>query len=243
MQLYSLKDYTEKDFTGTLEKVAGAGYSGVEFAGYYNTSSKNLKKVLNQLGLKAAGSHIGIEDLENRLEEIIDYSLTIESPYIICPGLPESYRNSADAYKKTAEQLNRIGEKCRESGLLFGYHNHHVEFEQYGGKYGLDILAEHTGEENLFLELDTYWAEVCGIKSVDLMEKYKQRMKILHIKDMNNFDEKRNVEIGSGVLNFQEIVKTGKAQKIDWYTVEQEEFDKDPFLSIEESCQYLKSIM
>ncbi|WP_217424721.1 sugar phosphate isomerase/epimerase [Halobacillus sp. Marseille-Q1614] len=238
-----MKEYTEKDFIGTLEKVAQAGYDGVEFAGYFNTTSQDLKKALNNLGLNAAGSHIAIEDLEQNLEAMIEYSLNIESPYIICPGLPESYRNSADAYKRTAEQFNRIGEKCRERGLLFGYHNHHVEFEKYDGEYGLDILADHTGEENLFLELDTYWAEICGIKSVDLIEKYKQRLKILHIKDMNNFEEKRNVEIGSGAMDFKKIIRAGKAQQVEWYTVEQEEFDKDPLTSIQESYQYLKTIV
>ena len=34
LQLYSIKDEMEKDFMGTLEKVAKMGYQGVEFAGY-----------------------------------------------------------------------------------------------------------------------------------------------------------------------------------------------------------------
>ncbi|GGF29784.1 sugar phosphate isomerase [Halobacillus andaensis] len=243
LQLYSLKDFTEKDFLGTLEKVAQAGYDGVEFAGYFNTPSNELKKTLDDLDLKAAGSHIGIDDLEQNLNKMIEYSLELNSPYIICPGLPEVYRNSAHAYKRTAELFNQIGESCRNSGLQFGYHNHHVEFERYDGEYGLDILVNHTEKENLFIELDTYWAEVCGIKSIDLIEKYKQRCKVLHIKDMNNFEVKRNVEIGKGAMDFEEIVNAGKAQQVEWYTVEQENFDKDPLVSIQESFQYLKSIL
>nr|WP_256522141.1 sugar phosphate isomerase/epimerase [Halobacillus sp. A5] len=226
-----------------MEKVAQAGYDGVEFAGYFGTSASELHNTLNQLGLKAAGSHIGIEDLENNLNSVIEYSLEIKSPYIICPGLPGSYRNSADDYKRTAEKFNRVGETCREQGILFGYHNHHVEFEKYKGEYGLDLLVNHTGKDNMFIELDTYWAEVCGIKSVDLISKYQDRCKILHMKDMNNFEEKRNVEVGSGAMDFKEIVRLGRQHNIEWYTVEQEEYDKNPLLSIQESYQYLNRIL
>ena len=34
LQLYTLREELEKDFTGTLEKVAALGYQGVEFAGF-----------------------------------------------------------------------------------------------------------------------------------------------------------------------------------------------------------------
>src|ERR1700730_5562449 len=108
LQLYSIKELTEADFIGTLEKVAKIGYDGVEFAGYFNTSAKDLKKVLNDLGLKAAGSHVGIEALTSDLELSIAYALEIESPYIICPGIPDEMRSNKDDYLKTADLFNKI---------------------------------------------------------------------------------------------------------------------------------------
>src|SRR6476646_2762720 len=36
VQLYSVRDRMEKDFTGTLESVAKIGFKEVEFAGYFN---------------------------------------------------------------------------------------------------------------------------------------------------------------------------------------------------------------
>ena len=36
LQLYSVRDDMAADFAGTLEKVAGMGYQGVEFAGLYD---------------------------------------------------------------------------------------------------------------------------------------------------------------------------------------------------------------
>jgi Holliday junction resolvasome RuvABC ATP-dependent DNA helicase subunit len=73
----------------------------VEFAGFFNTHAKELRKTLKDLNLKSAGSHVGIETLNANLGELIEYSLEIGNPYLICPWLPKEMRNSADAYKRT----------------------------------------------------------------------------------------------------------------------------------------------
>ncbi|GIO65812.1 sugar phosphate isomerase/epimerase family protein [Paenibacillus sp. JTLBN-2024] len=243
LQLYSIKELTSADFLGTLAKVAEIGYDGVEFAGYFGTSASELKKALDAHGLRAAGSHIGISDLQDGLDRTIEYSLTIESPYIICPGLPEEMRSSADSYKRTAEAFNRIGERCKEQGLRFGYHNHAVEFEKFDGLTGIELLARHTDPDHLFFELDTYWAEAAGFRSVDWIESLKERCSVLHIKDMKSGQDKRNTEIGSGIMDFKAIVETGKRYGVQWYTVEQEEFEMPQLESIKASLAYLRQIL
>ncbi|MDO8686170.1 MAG: sugar phosphate isomerase/epimerase, partial [Clostridiales bacterium] len=243
LQLYSIKELTYKDFLGTLEKVAKIGYDGVEFDGYFNTPSGELRNALKAFGLKAAGSHSSIEPLINDLDAMIEYSLQIESPYIICSGLPEEMRNSADVYKRTAELFNKIGRKCKENGLRFGYHNHSDEFEKFDGSFGLDLFVENTDPELFFIELDTYWVEYTGQKSVDFIEKYKERCSILHIKDLISMEDKRNTEIGRGCMDFKAITNVGKKYGVEWYTVEQEYFDKPQLQSIEESLYYLCGIL
>ena len=58
LQLYTLRDQTEKDFLGTNRKVAEMGYTAVEFAGYYNTPASELKAVLDELKLEAPSAHV-----------------------------------------------------------------------------------------------------------------------------------------------------------------------------------------
>jgi sugar phosphate isomerase/epimerase len=243
LQLYSIKELTQEDFLGTLEKVAKIGYDGVEFAGYFNTPAKELKKCLDSIGIKAAGSHINIVALKSNLAELIEYSKEIQSPYIICPYLPENMRNSVEAYKATAEIFNIIGYKCRENGIQFGHHNHEFELEKFDGEYGLDLLVKITDPENLFIELDTFWVEYSGLKSVEFIEKYKERCSILHIKDMKSLTKKVNTEIGKGIMDFKEITSLGKKYGVKWYTVEQEAFETPQLKSIEESLAYLKGIL
>jgi sugar phosphate isomerase/epimerase len=243
LQLYSIKELTQADFIGTLQKVAEMGYDGVEFAGYFGTPAKDLKKALNGFGLKAAGSHVGIDDLKHDLNQAIEYSLEIASPYIICPGIPEEMRSSEDDYLRTADLFNKVGQRCKESGIQFGYHNHDFEFLQFAGEYGLDLLVQNTEPELLFVELDTYWVEFSGLRSIDFIEKYKERCRILHIKDMKSLADKRNTEIGAGIMDFKAIIAAAQKQGVQWYTVEQEEFEIDQLRSIEESIKYLRTII
>lgn len=243
LQLYSIKELTNEDFLGTLKRVAEIGYDGVEFAGYFGTSAGQLKKALDEYGLKAAGSHIGMPDLTERLEEMIEYSLAIDSPYIICPGIPEDLRDHADGYKRAAEMFDRIGERCKEQGLRFGYHNHGIEFQRYDGLTGMELLASHTRPEHMFFELDTYWAEYAGFRAVEWMESFQDRCRILHIKDMKSKQDQRNTEIGSGILDFRAITATGKQLGVEWYTVEQEEYEIPQLESIQKSLSYLRQIL
>lgn len=243
LQLYSIKEVLAQDFLGGLEKLAKMGYDGVEFAGYYNTPAKELKKALDSFGLKVAGSHVGVKLLKESIEDVIEYSLEIGNPYVICPALPPDMRSSADDYKKTAELLNTYGEKCRKHNITFGYHNHDFEFNKYDGKFGLDILVENTQPENLIIELDTFWVEYCDLKSVDFIQKYGKRCSLLHIKDMKSWDNKINTEIGKGVMDFKEITSLGKKLGVDWYTIEQEEFEIPMMQSVEEGLNYLRSIL
>lgn len=243
LQLYSIKELTQKDFLGTLKKVAETGYDGVEFAGYFNTPAKELKKVLNDSGLQPAGSHIGISMLQENLDNVIEYSLEINDPYIICPGIPDEMRNSLDACKRTAELFNKIGIKCRDNGIKFGYHNHSSEFQKHNGEYILDIFAANTESDLMFFELDTFWVEYAGLKSIDFINKYQNRCSILHIKDMKSIEQKINTEIGKGIIDFKEIISLGKKYNTEWYTVEQEEFDIPQLQSIGESLDYLRKIV
>lgn len=244
LQLYSIKELTEKDFLGTLREVGEIGYDGVEFAGFFNTPAKELKKVMDDIGLVPCGSHTAVDLLKEDLDNVIEYNLEINNPYIICPSLPKEMCDSADAYKETAQLFNEIGQKCKDNGLQFGYHNHAFEFEKFDGQYGLDILLSNTDPQLVQMELDTYWVEYAGLKSVDFMNKYSEHFKtLIHIKDMKSLEDKVNTEIGKGVIDFKEIVQVAKDLGIQWYIVEQEAFDIPQLDSIKESLEYLRGIL
>lgn len=100
VQLYSCKDATKEDFLGTLKKISEIGYQGVEFAGYGDISADVMKKTLDELGLCASGSHVGLDELKNNLDYHIEYNKTLGNKYLICP-----WGNTGT--KKEVEQLKK----------------------------------------------------------------------------------------------------------------------------------------
>jgi len=119
LQLYSVREDCAKDFTGTIKAVAEMGYEGVEFAGYYDKDAKQIKKILDDLGLKVAGTHIRIDTLlGDELQKTIDFNKILENKFLIVSGFPEEYRNSESAWLKTAEIINGIAEKVKPSGMM-----------------------------------------------------------------------------------------------------------------------------
>src|ERR1051325_10221058 len=78
LQLYSVRHDCAQDLPGTLKAVARMGYEGVEFAGYYGRSAQELRTMLDDLGLKCAGTHTPIPTvLPDQMESTAEFARTL----------------------------------------------------------------------------------------------------------------------------------------------------------------------
>src|SRR5688500_13260887 len=184
VQMYTLRNETERDFAGTLKKVAEIGYTGVEFAGTHGFTAGELFRVLDGLGLCPAGSHCSLNALEKDLNAVLDFNQEIGNEFVVCPWLPEDRRRSADDYRALGEVLNRVGAACRERGLQLCYHNHDFEFQRFDGRFGLDILYSATDPALVKAELDTFWIKKAGEDPAAYIRKYSGRAPLIHLKAM-----------------------------------------------------------
>ena len=50
IQMYSVRDITEKDMPGALRALAEMGYKNVEFAGFFGIQAEEIKKLLDDNG-------------------------------------------------------------------------------------------------------------------------------------------------------------------------------------------------
>ncbi|GGH76248.1 sugar phosphate isomerase/epimerase [Pullulanibacillus pueri] len=245
LQLYSVRDKTSEDFLGTIRKIGEMGYDGVQFAGFFNTPSRELKKVLDESGLVSAGSHMGLDALTgDQLHSTLEYNHEINNHLIICPSLPKEYQESAEAYKRAAEALNRIGEVCKKEGFVFGYHNHDFEFKPFAdGQRGFDILFANSDPEYVKVELDCYWVTNGGLDPEAIIRKHKERCVSLHIKDMKEANGKRvSTEVGNGTLDIKNLLDIGETYGVSWFTVEQEDFEQDTLESAAINIKNLRKI-
>lgn len=248
LQLYSVRDAMNKDVQGTIAKVGAMGYDFVEAASFsdgkfYGMEPLAFKKLCQDNGLQFLGSHAG-QDLptpEKWDETMVWWDRCIDAHkaagviWIVQPSMSEEGYNSLEGLKKYAEYFNAIGEKCKEKGILFGYHNHEKEFTTvFDGKPLYDHLLELTDPDKVMFELDLYWITYGGKEPVAYFNKYPERFMLLHIKDKK--------ELGaSGKMNFNAIFDNAQNSGMKYGIVEVEEYDFDPLVSIEKSLNYLKT--
>lgn len=240
LQLYSLRNSVKGDFKAQLQTVAAIGYRGVEFAGMHGISAEEMKPFLEKLKLHPVGAHTPFNELENNLDEVIAYHRTIGTQYLVIPY--GEFRTKADA-EKVVSLSKRISPQIRAAGMRLLYHNHSQEFTvRFDGKTVLELLRDQTSPEELGFELDVFWAVHAGFDPVEIMEKFGHRCVLVHAKDMNNIQDKKMTEVGTGIVDFRKIIAQCNTMEHAWMIVEQDEIDMDEYKSVEISLKNLQKM-
>lgn len=239
LQLYTVRDEAEKDFLGTLQRVAEMGYRVVEFAGFYGTPADKLKETLEKLSLIPAASHTPIEQLKNDLEHVIEYNKVVGTKAIVCPW---AEIGTYEDVLKIADLMNSVAPEILKAGMKVGYHNHSNEFKIFNGEYGLDILLNSTEKAGVFPEIDVFWVEFAGLDAINYISKYKNRCEIIHLKDMKHRGQSEFAEVGCGVLNMRGIIKKGLEMGAEYFIVEQDTTEIPSLESAKISIENLKAI-
>lgn len=239
LQLYSLRDVFPADVAGTMKKVAEMGYNEIEFAGHYDLPAAEMKKLLDDCGLKAVSAHVGADVIRNTLKEEIEYNLACGSKNIV---LAYGQMDNSDQVKQIGELLSNAAEIATPYGVTIGYHNHAFEFEraENGVRY-IDILAQNSSEKVNF-QFDVYWVSYAGADPVEYVRKYAGRECLMHLKELSKDEPKRNVEIGSGKVDFSSLITLGKSIGIQHFIVEQEAYTMPPLESCKASLEGIKRL-
>ena len=140
VQVYSVRDYAEKDFRATMEAIKAMGYDGVELAGAYGLSADEVKKVLAEVGLEAISAHVPLGDMIADPDKTFAFYREIGCRFVVVPWLEAERRPGSPAFDDTVKAINNAGAKAREYGLQLLYHNHDFEFVKVDGEYALDML-------------------------------------------------------------------------------------------------------
>ncbi|HEY0177748.1 MAG TPA: sugar phosphate isomerase/epimerase [Pedobacter sp.] len=257
LQLYTVRDYMQKDPAATLAKVAQVGYTSVEgtYSGtgmFHNVDAKAFSKLLKQNGLIMPSCHyrLGEEKINgiaqsgtilNGWDEAVDAAATVGLKYMVCAYLSEPERGNLDHYKKVADDFNKAAETCKKAGIQFCYHNHDFEFIQENGKYPYEILLSNTDKDLVKMEMDMYWVTKANQDPIALINQHPGRFPLWHIKDMDRTPERKFTEVGNGVIDFKKIFKHADTAGLKYFFVEEDKCPGDPYDSITQSANYIKS--
>jgi sugar phosphate isomerase/epimerase len=273
IQLYSVRNHMAKDPIGTIRYVAEAGYRYIEAANHqadkdsgvgFGVGAKEIKKILEGTGAKIVSAHIFPLTPET-IKPVLDYFAELGAAYIVAPM--DFFKSKAEALAK-ADAYNKLAKLCAGTGIRFLYHNHFHEFQIFDGVTGFELLMENTDPALVGVELDTYWATRGGQDPAALLEKYGERIRLIHQKDFPAAErDKLNLidpvnkggitvdmeyfsgvvspetftEIGLGILPIQKIIDTGnRICKTDYIVLEQDFSSHDEYDSIRISMESFK---
>jgi sugar phosphate isomerase/epimerase len=242
MQLYTVRRELQKDFEGTLRRVAALGYREVEFAGYFGHGPEEVKSILKRLRLDAPAAHVPLAGLRGDLRPLADAARTIGHKYLLVAWLPAEERGTLDDYRRHADLFNEAGAALQREGLQFAYHNHDFEFAPIEGRIPYDLLLERTDPRAVKLELDLYWTVKGGASPVEYFKRHPGRFHLLHVKDMDATPRRFFADVGRGVIDFKSIFAQSRRAGVRHYFVENDEPAGSPFESLRVSIEYLKRL-
>jgi sugar phosphate isomerase/epimerase len=241
LQLYSVREDCKRDLPGTIAAVAKMGYKGVEFAGYYDRTAKQLRKMLDDNGLVCCGTHTGLDTLlKDNLARTIEFNRTLGNKYLIVPGLPEKYRSSHQAWLDTAKLFNELAEKVKPHEMLVGYHNHSIEFTAMDGELPWDTFYGNT-RKDVVMQIDVGNAIHGGADPLPYLYKYPGRAITVHVKEFSKTNKK--ALIGEGDVNWKAFFALCKAVgQTEWYIVEQESYAYPPLECVQRCLRNLRKM-
>ena len=224
LQLYTLRDMMEKSVPDTLKLVASVGIKELEFAGFYDNDPKDVKMLMDELGLTAPSSHVLLRFMSNDadIEKQIEIAKIMGHKYVVVPYIfPEERSTDISGYQRLAERLNKLGETFKANGIQLAYHNHDFEFENMNGQVPYDVLLDECDADLLAMELDLYWTVKAGLNPVDYFKRNPGRFKLWHVKDMDAQGE--FADVGKGTINFDDIFAHGELSGIEHKFVERDQ--------------------
>ncbi len=246
LELYTIREslQNEADFRDAMAKTRAAGYGAVELAGASpDIPAAAIKAALDDAGLTCMATQAGLDALTDGIERTIEDLKTLDCTHTALAAGPASMR-SAEGYAELARILTDTGRKLADHGIKLAYHNHSFEFERYGSRTGFDILYEESDPRYLEAKLDTAWVQRAGGDVVDWIRKLSNRMTVIHFKDYTIKDNEIVLtEVGEGNLNWPGIIDACKKTNLEWYVVEQDRCERDPFTSIKISYDNLRGMV
>lgn len=246
-QSYVLRTEINDDISGTLKKVASYGYETVEmcspsgyapgnFANLTKYSGKELKKIINDAGLKCYSSHFTWEELNNNLDERIAFAKDLGLKLMVASG--GLHGKTVEELKARCATLNSIGEKITKAGLIAGYHNHTGEFEEKkDGRPDYDIIMEELNPAYVKMQFQVA-AITAGYKAADYFRKFPGRFISAHLQDFSKTDMTKQVVLGEGIVDWKDFFEAAKTGGVKWVYVENE---AEPG-SLEGSVKYLHNL-
>ena len=282
IQLFSIPLLLNKDFEKSISMISNMGYTYIEFfgpyyfssqsakdsvknypfppsdnpiSGFYGNKGLEVKSILGDYNLKSPSLHTDLDTLENHMGKLANAALKCGAEYVVLPAIPPDQRTNIDDYKRIADRFNSIGLAAKKEGISFAYHNHGYGFSEKEGLIPTEYVFDNTDSDLVFLQMDIFWTLAAGQDPIRLLNKYSNRYKLMHLKDMKenilfdgdgeSFDQwitlfPNMTSCGKGIADIKGIINKAKDVGVKHFFVEQD-MAQNPEIVLQESFDFITS--
>jgi sugar phosphate isomerase/epimerase len=252
VQLFTLRKYTQtpEGLRNTFKRVKEIGFDWVQLSCIGPISPETIRDYLNEFDLKVCVTHSPLIRMKNDLKNLIKEHKMWGCNCIGLGNLNKEYIDAGyKGYKQFIRDITPIVKELKENGMTFNYHSHSYEFVKEKGRFMYDMLIEDTDPEAFHFIQDTFWMCHAGVNHVNYINKVKNRMSTIHLKDyairLDWFDlpEAVYAEIGAGNIDFNPIIKACRENGVKYLAIEQDKWTRDPFECLEDSLSEVKKLL
>ncbi|WP_124727974.1 sugar phosphate isomerase/epimerase family protein [Staphylospora marina] len=247
-------------FRQALTEAAGLGFGAVEplthHALQYEKDVAAFRELLDEHGLVLSGLYAAGRFSDSfKRSDVIAYNVRVARFLRECGSNrlvlgPEGPRPESgmtrEMLKAAAETINETAKRCMELGVKACIHPH--LWTEIQDEWELDAIMEWTDPECVFLCPDTAHMAKAGMDPLAVMQRYKDRIAYLHLKDASlgagTADGEEGTvfcELGRGDIRLKEIMDFLKETDYDgWVTVEIDRSLSTPLQSLTVCRDYLQ---
>ncbi|MCY7349088.1 MAG: sugar phosphate isomerase/epimerase [Cytophagaceae bacterium] len=251
VQTYTFRVSMAKDVPGTLDKIKAMGFTNIEGGAPRGVTTPEFRAMLDARGIRCTSTGAGYDALADaaKTAEVIEKAKILGAEFIMTAWIPHKGAFDLATAQKAVADFNRAGKQFKEAGLTFCYHNHGYEFEKHEDGTLFDYIVKNTDPNYVSFEIDILWTFFPGQDPAALINKYPQRFKLMHMKDLKKGVEgnlsggtpqENDVVLGTGQLDIPAILKAARKSAIKYYYIEDE--SPQPDQQVPETLAYLKSL-
>ena len=250
VQAYTYRNWFPKNCAATLDTIQKLGITEMEGGTTKGVSPEQFRKMCDERKIKIIGTGGDYNELVKSTAQTIADAKIYGSKYVMCAWIPHKRGEfNIENAKKAVQDFNAIGKSMKENGLIFCYHTHGFEFQPYEDGTLLDYIIKNTNPEYVSFEMDILWVTHGGGDPVKLLNKYGNRWKLMHLKDLKKgikgdftggTPAENDVVLGDGQCDFVGIIKAAKKAGIMHYFIEDESNIEGT--QVPKSIAYLKGL-
>lgn len=250
MVSYTFRKSFQNDVALTLDTLKTMGIKDMEFSNLFGKKASEIRKMLDDRNMFCSSFGVGYTDLIAKTREVGENAKTLGAKFVRVAWVPHDGLFTIEVAKKTVEDFNKAGKFLKdEFGITFCYHNHGYEFSAYESGTLMDYIIQNTNPKYVSFEIDILWTFFPGVNPTELLNKYGNRFKLLHLKDLRKgvtgnlsggTAVENDVALGTGQLDIPTILKAAKKAGIKHYYIE----DESPGYAkqVPQTMLYLKSL-